>query len=580
MQGALRATGPTATTGGPGRRRSTGSRSSAPRSTASASTSSTCARRTTTRCRSSSATAGRARSSSSTRSSSRSPIRPRTAATRPTRSTSSRPSLPGYGFSDKPTAPGWDVTRIADGLRRADGPARLRPLRGTGRRLGGDGHLRDRLAATPSTSPASTSTCRSSSPRSTDDITEQEQAALDAMTHYQTVGGRATRPSRRPGRRPLGYGLVDSPAGQAAWIVEKFWAWTDCDGHPENVLTRDELLDNVMLYWAARHRARRRPGSTGRASGSRTSPRSRCRSAARSSPRRSSARRADGPRAGSRTCASGASPTRAATSPPSSSPSASCRTCGSASARCADQALDQRASCRPERDGLRGRVVAPQPGRQQDRVGELARVVVLAGRHREVRQDREREARPPTPPAGVARRAAPAGGRPRSMTIVPSHVNDRQQHQRRVPAQHVAAAGPVHRLPHVEGRRLVLHLLGEVPQEQRGGHRLGAVEELARVALGPAGERVGDRLRGRREGEVEAEAAAALDPARRPGPSSARAGRSPGQRVDQQVVEAAGAGRGAAPPGGGTPRPRRGAAARAVGSAARVPARSTARRAA
>src|SRR5690606_12909186 len=38
-------------------------------------------------------------------------------------------------------------------------------------------------------------------------------------------------------------------AGQAAWILEKFRAWTDCDGHPEHVLTRDELLDNVMLYW-------------------------------------------------------------------------------------------------------------------------------------------------------------------------------------------------------------------------------------------------------------------------------------------------------------------------------------------
>jgi pimeloyl-ACP methyl ester carboxylesterase len=38
----------------------------------------------------------------------------------------------------------------------------------------------------------------------------------------------------------------------AAWIVEKFWAWTDCGGHPENVLTRDELLDNLMLYWLPR----------------------------------------------------------------------------------------------------------------------------------------------------------------------------------------------------------------------------------------------------------------------------------------------------------------------------------------
>ena len=43
--------------------------------------------------------------------------------------------------------------------------------------------------------------------------------------------------------------MADSPAGQLAWILEKFWAWTDCDGHPENALTRDEMLDNVMLYW-------------------------------------------------------------------------------------------------------------------------------------------------------------------------------------------------------------------------------------------------------------------------------------------------------------------------------------------
>jgi len=42
---------------------------------------------------------------------------------------------------------------------------------------------------------------------------------------------------------------VDSPMGQAALIIEKFFEWTDCDGHPENALTRDELLDNVMFYW-------------------------------------------------------------------------------------------------------------------------------------------------------------------------------------------------------------------------------------------------------------------------------------------------------------------------------------------
>ena len=66
------------------------------------------------------------------------------------------------------------------------------------------------------------------------------------------MGDSGTRSSNRPGRRPLGYSLVDSPAAQCAWIIEKFWAWTDCDGHPENVLTRDELLDNLMLYWLPR----------------------------------------------------------------------------------------------------------------------------------------------------------------------------------------------------------------------------------------------------------------------------------------------------------------------------------------
>jgi hypothetical protein len=44
-------------------------------------------------------------------------------------------------------------------------------------------------------------------------------------------------------------GVNDSPVGLCAWIIEKFWNWTDCNGNLENVLTRDELLDNVTLYW-------------------------------------------------------------------------------------------------------------------------------------------------------------------------------------------------------------------------------------------------------------------------------------------------------------------------------------------
>jgi hypothetical protein len=80
------------------------------------------------------------------------------------------------------------------------------------------------------------------------DPTPEEARALKGLKHYQDLdSGYSKQQSTRP--QTVGYGLTDSPAGQAAWILEKFWAWTDCDGHPENILSRDELLDNVMLYW-------------------------------------------------------------------------------------------------------------------------------------------------------------------------------------------------------------------------------------------------------------------------------------------------------------------------------------------
>ena len=80
------------------------------------------------------------------------------------------------------------------------------------------------------------------------DLTEMEKSALAERRHYdEWESGYAKQQSTRP--QTLGYGLTDSPVGQLAWILEKFWEWTDCYGHPENVLTRDEMLDNVMLYW-------------------------------------------------------------------------------------------------------------------------------------------------------------------------------------------------------------------------------------------------------------------------------------------------------------------------------------------
>ena len=60
-------------------------------------------------------------------------------------------------------------------------------------------------------------------------------------TGYQQIQG--TKP------QTLGYGLADSPAGLAAWIVEKFRTWSDCGGDVEKRFTKDELLTNVMIYW-------------------------------------------------------------------------------------------------------------------------------------------------------------------------------------------------------------------------------------------------------------------------------------------------------------------------------------------
>ncbi len=159
------------------------------------------------------------------------------------------PSLPGYGWSDKPKTKGTNVERIADLW------AALMGRLGYGRYVaqGGDWgamvttHVGiqdpEHCAAIHLNMPIA-----APDPATMNDLTEREKSALAGIQHYQEWdSGYSKQQSTRP--QTLGYGLVDSPAGQAAWILEKFWAWTDCDGHPENVLTRDELLDNVMLYW-------------------------------------------------------------------------------------------------------------------------------------------------------------------------------------------------------------------------------------------------------------------------------------------------------------------------------------------
>ncbi|MGO9911766.1 MAG: epoxide hydrolase family protein [Acidimicrobiales bacterium] len=159
------------------------------------------------------------------------------------------PSLPGFGYSAKPSSAGWGVEHV--GAAWAQLMARL----GYDRYGAQGGDWGSAVTASVGLQdPEHVAGIHLNMPTVGrdalifDEMTEVEQAALASMAHYQEwESGYSKQQSTRP--QTVGYGLVDSPAGQCAWIVEKFWAWTDCNGHPENAVSRDELLDNVMLYW-------------------------------------------------------------------------------------------------------------------------------------------------------------------------------------------------------------------------------------------------------------------------------------------------------------------------------------------
>ena len=88
-------------------------------------------------------------------------------------------------------------------------------------------------------------------PATLHDLTDRERAALAALEHAaEWDSGYSREHATRP--QTIGYALADSPAALCAWITEKLWAWTDHDGDLHAVLSRDEVLDNLMLYWLPR----------------------------------------------------------------------------------------------------------------------------------------------------------------------------------------------------------------------------------------------------------------------------------------------------------------------------------------
>ena len=160
------------------------------------------------------------------------------------------PSIPGYAFSGPTTERGWSARRVAEAW------ASLMAGLGYDRygAQGGDWgsiitthlglvdpdhlagiHLNMVVAGGPPEG-------------DTEPLTEAEQQGLaDMAGYFATDSGYMQIQSTKP--QTLGYGLEDSPAGLAAWIVEKFRSWSDCNGDVESAFTRDQLLTNVMLYW-------------------------------------------------------------------------------------------------------------------------------------------------------------------------------------------------------------------------------------------------------------------------------------------------------------------------------------------
>lgn len=159
------------------------------------------------------------------------------------------PSLPGFGFSGKPAQTGWGVEKIAQAW------AKLMKRLGYSRWAAQGGDWGSAVTtAIGAQAPEGCIGIHVNMPigrPGPDDLANpspDELKALQALQYYQEWdSGYSKQQSTRP--QTVGYGLVDSPVGLAGWIFEKMHAWTDNAGSPFDALSKDAILDNIMLYW-------------------------------------------------------------------------------------------------------------------------------------------------------------------------------------------------------------------------------------------------------------------------------------------------------------------------------------------
>jgi len=159
------------------------------------------------------------------------------------------PDMPGYGYSDRPAGPPLDSIAVA-GLW-----AELMDVLGYPRfgAAGGDigSGVSRYLALDHPDRVVAVHRMDAGAPVFAGDpaeLTDSERAFLDRTAAWgATEGGYAAMHRTKP--QTAAVGLTDSPAGLAAWIVEKLRAWSDCDGDVERAFTRDEILTNITIYW-------------------------------------------------------------------------------------------------------------------------------------------------------------------------------------------------------------------------------------------------------------------------------------------------------------------------------------------
>ncbi|GAB2583617.1 epoxide hydrolase family protein [Kribbella endophytica] len=161
------------------------------------------------------------------------------------------PSLPGFGYSDKPTTTGWGTEKIAAAWVELMG--RL----GYGKFVahGGDwgGVVTTVLAGRFPEHVLGIHTVLAQAPPglSTDGLTSAERAwTEETRDFWHERSGYAKQQATRP--QTIGYSLVDSPVGLLAWIVDKFAEWSDTEDSPFERISRDRILDDVTLYWLTR----------------------------------------------------------------------------------------------------------------------------------------------------------------------------------------------------------------------------------------------------------------------------------------------------------------------------------------